>query len=365
MNQSPLARYQQDLRREGFVADAAQAEAVAALDALWQALVSRANQPPSWRPRWLFGAAPTPLKGLYFWGGVGRGKTYLMDLFFESLPLAKKQRTHFHRFMRQVHALLAEFKGQKNPLVQVADTIADQAEVLCFDEFFVSDITDAMLLAGLLARLFERGVCLVTTSNIAPDGLYENGLQREKFLPAIALLHQHTRVLNVDGGVDYRLRALKQARLYVYPLGPDAQRLLADHFLSLTGQSLPASSDVVVIEGRTIPIVAHWEDVAWFDFAALCDGPRSQRDYLVLASEYHTLLLAQVPQMDDAKNDQAKRFIYLIDELYDRGVKLILSAEVAIPHLYVGHQLKFPFERTQSRLLEMQSDAYLASPHKA
>ncbi len=306
-----------------------------------------------------------PVKGLYFWGGVGRGKTYLMDNFYESLPFREKMRAHFHRFMRRVHRELKQLAGEKNPLERVADNIAEEARVICFDEFFVSDITDAMLLGTLLEHLFARGVTLVATSNIVPDRLYENGLQRQRFLPAIALLNRHTSVVNVDGGVDYRLRALEQAELYHAPLGPDAERAMLDAFNRLA----PATEEVkeaveIEVEGRRIPCRFIAEDVIWFDFEVICNIPRSQNDYIELAKEFHAVLVGNVHQMGRKNDDHARRFVNMVDEFYDRNVKLVLSAEVDMVSLYTEGKLSFEFERTRSRLLEMQSHDYLARPHR-
>jgi cell division protein ZapE len=362
---APLAMYRQDSKRPGFVSDASQLAAVEALDNLHSRLLA-AQDPvrPFWRGILRLHTSPiVPPKGIYFWGGVGRGKTYLMDVFYDSLPFKQKMRTHFHRFMRRVHAELTQLKGQKNPLELVAKSLAEETCVICFDEFFVTDITDAMLLAGLLKALFDRGVCLVATSNIVPDGLYANGLQRDKFLPAIALLNRHTQVINVDGGVDYRLRTLQQAALYFYPLGDAAQTQMQAHFERLSAGAVIQPAQLTV-EGRVINARCEWEDIVWFDFKDLCEGPRSQQDYIVLAREYHTVLISSVPKLSASNDDAARRFIYLVDEFYDRGVKLILSAAESIGTLYGGGKLEFEFARTQSRLLEMQSEAYLASPHK-
>ena len=365
---SPREQYQSDIQNKGFIPDAAQKAAIDHLQSLYERLRSRPKQSylgSAWLGRML-GKPLTPAKGLYFWGGVGRGKTYLMDVFFDALPTQYKMRTHFHRFMRRVHHELTQLKGQKNPLSLVADTIADEAYVICFDEFFVTDITDAMILAGLLEALFERGVTLVATSNIVPSGLYQNGLQRERFLPAIALLEQHTEVVNVDGGTDYRLRALRQAALYYAPADHKAKRALDDCFLRLTTDAHTQQDVALNIEGRDIQAQRVGDGVAWFDFTSLCDGPRSQRDYIELAREYHTVLLSSVPKLGEANDDQARRFIYLVDEFYDRNVKLIISADEPIHTLYnPAGRLAFEFERTQSRLLEMQSQDYLELPHKA
>jgi len=303
--------------------------------------------------------------GLYFWGGVGRGKTYLMDSFFESLPFQRKLRMHFHRFMLRVHRELRRHKGQRNPLRLVADGLADEARVLCFDEFFVSDIGDAMILAGLLEALFDRGVTLVATSNIQPDRLYENGLQRQRFLPAIELVKRHCEVLNVDGGIDYRLRSLSAAPLYHSPLGEAAESRLMEVFRSLVPSLEEIRKGVVLeVEGREIAARYVAEDVAWFDFKALCAGPRSQNDYIELAREFHAVLLGGVPVLDAGHDDQARRFINLVDEFYDRNVKLALSAAAPLDALYTGTRLGFEFERTRSRLREMQSHDYLGRAHR-
>jgi cell division protein ZapE len=370
---SPAQRYQKDLEQGGFSYDPAQEHAVSYLQSLYERLIDDgvSSAPKNGLMAKLIGrlgARPSevgPIKGVYFWGGVGRGKTYLMDNFYESLPFEKKMRAHFHRFMRRVHRELKQLKGEKNPLEKVADRIASEARVICFDEFFVSDITDAMLLGTLLEFLFERRVALVATSNIIPDGLYENGLQRQRFLPTIALLNKHTDVVNVDGGTDYRLRALEQAELYHSPLDSDADIALMSAFEGLA----PAMGEVqksvdLEIENRPVPCRYVAEDVVWFDFDVICDIPRSQYDYIELAREFHAVLVGGVPQMGRKNDDQARRFVNMVDEFYDRNVKLVLSAEVDMPSLYEGGGLAFEFQRTQSRLLEMQSHEYLARPHR-
>jgi len=357
---TPLQRYQQDLLRPDFVADAAQKNAVENLQRLYDELLARPT-----RAGFLSGLLrrnSPPCKGLYFWGGVGRGKTYLMDTFFESLPFDKKLRLHFHRFMRRVHQEIRTLKDRENPLEIVADRIAAEARVLCFDEFFVSDIADAMILGNLMEKLFARGVSLVATSNIVPDRLYENGLQRERFLPAIDILKANVDVLNVDGGTDYRLRTLTQAELYHWPLDAKADQILASSFSALS--PVPGRDNVELeVEGRTIRARKVADDVAWFDFAALCDGPRSQNDYIELAREYHTVLISNIPALHKGIDDQVRRFINLVDEFYDRCVNLVISAEKPLEELYSGGRLSFEFQRTQSRLLEMQSHEYLAREH--
>ncbi len=368
---SPLARYERDLLRPDFRHDPAQAAPVKHLQHLHEQLVSawRAEQQQS-----LFGnffkrfsgdSSRELVRGLYFWGGVGRGKTYLMDNFFESLPFEQKLRAHFHRFMRRVHAELKKLDGKKNPLKLVADTIAAEARVICFDEFFVSDITDAMILGTLMEELFARGVTLVATSNIVPDGLYKDGLQRARFLPAIDLLNKHTLVVNVDGGVDYRLRALEQAELYHHPLDDAADESLMCSFKSLVQAGAEVREQLEVeVEGRMIQSRYISEGIIWFDFVDLCDGPRSQNDYIELAREYHTVILSNVPGLGRAKDDQARRFVNLVDEFYDRQVKLVISAELPLAELYSTGKLDFEFQRTVSRLLEMQSHEYLTRPHR-
>lgn len=362
---TPLQRYDQDLQRSDFTPDAAQAAAVAQLQRVYDALVQRQcrrDRRSNFLRRISF-RHDEPVQGLYMWGGVGRGKTYLMDVFYDSLPFENKIRTHFHRFMRDVHKALSELSGEKNPLKLVAANIAKQAQVICFDEFFVSDISDAMILAGLFEELFRRGIVLVATSNIAPDGLYKDGLQRVRFLPAIALLKTNSVVMNVDGGTDYRLRTLEQAELYHWPLDAAADVSLKDSMQRLAPDEI-AWSQKLELEGRWLDTLALADDVAWFDFYAICDGPRSQHDYIELAKEYHAVLISNIPVFSDS-DDQARRFINLVDEFYDRRVKLVVSAAAPINGLYQKGRLAFEFERTQSRLLEMQSTDYLAAGHRA
>lgn len=364
----PAARYQALLADGTLLADEGQAKAVAALDGLYQRLVKReAAGVPSWTTRvgrfmGVVPATPAPL-GLYMWGGVGRGKTFLMDLFYDALPFPGKQRMHFHRFMREVHRGLNQQAGAANPLRKVADEFAQRGRVLCFDEFFVSDIGDAMILGELLQELFARGLVLVATSNVVPVNLYENGLQRQRFLPAIDALVKHVEVLNVDGGIDHRLRVLEQAEIYHAPLDEAAEESLAASFDQLAGSEPITRQHILEIEGRDLRAKACSEGVVWFDFVQLCDGPRSQNDYIELAKLFHTVLVSDVPKFTSATEDQARRFISLVDEFYDRGVKLILSAAEPITGLYQGERLTFEFERTQSRLLEMGSRDYLAREH--
>lgn len=360
-NMTPLEHYHADLERAGFIKDPAQEDAVKALDNLYHRLVADHHRSNSLLNRL---RKRKPQQGLYMWGGVGRGKTYLMDVFFKVLPFPEKRRMHFHRFMQKVHREMRQRQGEKNPLVSIARQFAREARVLCFDEFFVTDITDAMILAGLMEELFANGVTLVTTSNIEPQGLYKDGLQRARFLPAIALLETHTRVMNVDGGRDYRLRLLEQTALYHHPLDSAAKAFLEERFNALEPDtSRHRERGNVMIEGRKIATVKCADDVVWFEFRELCDGPRSQMDYIEIAREFHTVMLANVEQLGVGKDDMARRFVNLVDEFYDRGVKLMVTAEVPIEALYTGDKLEFEFERTLSRLLEMQSSDYLGREH--
>ena len=332
----PLQRYLKGVDRGEYQRDDSQEVALRLLQKLFDEISASVDQPPSGFLARLIGKKGNPplVRGLYFWGGVGRGKTFLMDLFYEELPIKQKKRLHFHRFMREVHRKLNDFQGESNPLKKVAASFAGQARVICFDEFFVSDITDAMLLAGLLDEMFKLGVTLVATSNVEPDHLYENGLQRRKFLPAIELLNTHTLVHNMDGGLDYRLRALESAEIYHFPLDDAAETGLQAAFRSISPDEGRAAV-VLPIEGRDIATRRCGDGVAWFEFAALCDGPRSQNDYIELARLFQTVLIGNVPRFGEQKEDQARRFISLVDEFYDRSVKLILSAEspILIPSL--------------------------------
>lgn len=367
---TPLARYKKDLQRDDFSYDAAQEMAVKHLQRLYDELLAAESAPPlgflgKLKDR-MSKKTIEPVKGLYFWGGVGRGKTYLMDTFYDTLPFERKMRTHFHRFMQRVHQELKELDGTKNPLTAIAEKYAKETRIICFDEFFVSDITDAMILGSLLKELFARGVSLVATSNIVPDGLYKEGLQRTRFLPAIDLLNRFTEVVNVDSGVDYRLRMLEQAELYHWPLDDQADVSLERSFVSLAPDIEALEIDAKIeINNRYIKARKACEDVVWFDFDALCEGARSQNDYIEIAKLYHAVLLSNVPQLGRSRDDAARRFVNLVDEFYDSGVKLIISAETPILSIYTEGKLGFEIERTKSRLLEMQSHEYLAREHRA
>lgn len=363
---TPWQRYQADLQRKDFTHDPAQEQAVRLLQDLFERLLARRRERSGGVLGWLRnlrGKKREPEIGLYFWGGVGRGKTYLVDTFYDCLPFRRKLRVHFHRFMQRVHAELNSLEAEKNPLEIVADRLAEEAVVICFDEFFVTDIGDAMILGGLMEALFARGVTLVATSNIVPEKLYENGLQRQRFLPAIALVEKYTQVVNVDAGVDYRLRTLQQAELYHFPLDEGADESLRDSFERLAPE-VGKHWERLEVNSRYLTCRRLADDVAWFDFAELCDGPRSQNDYIELARIFHAVLISGVPAFVPDNDDQARRFINLVDEFYDRNVKLVLAAEKPLLDLYSGGRLEFEFQRTVSRLQEMQSFEYLAREHK-
>lgn len=305
-----------------------------------------------------------PVRGLYIWGSVGRGKTLLMDLFHESLPEGIGRRSHFYRFMREVHARLGELKDREDPLREVAAGIAEKVTVLCFDELFVSDIGDAMILGRLFDALFHQGVTLVATSNVPPDQLYRDGLQRQRFLPAIALLQRRTQVVRLEGPVDYRLRHLAQSGTWLDSTAADTPIRMNQLFSTLSGQ--PAATTAILnVEGRPIRARRAAPDMVWFGFDEICDGPRSQNDYIDLAHDYHTVFISDVPVFGAGTEDAARRFIMLVDEFYDRGVKLVVSARSPPSELYHGERLRLEFGRTTSRLIEMQSADYLARHHAA
>lgn len=356
----PSARYAQGVAAGEWQDDPAQRQALVAFDRMHVEL--EAPEPGFWQR--LRGQGRVPVRGLYLWGGVGRGKTFLMDLFGDSLTDTPHQRVHFHRFMQGIHAELRSLSGTRDPLVEVAARIAARVRVLCLDEFFVLDIGDAMILGNLLAALFERGVTLVTTSNTEPAQLYRDGLQRERFLPAIRLLEQHCQVAEMVSANDWRLRALKQAPVYLTPPDAAAERAMAALFQRIAHGS---GRDAVTLEinQRQVQARREAEGVVWFDFDAICDGPRGVADYIHLARTYHTVLISGVPEFTPQTEDAAQRFVELVDELYDHGVKLVLSAALPIIELYDGRRLRAVFARTESRLIEMQSEDYLAREHRA
>ncbi len=369
---SPLSRYQQALDAGEYQADEVQRRAVTQLDRIYQALLQKpAASAPAGGLRGklsrLLGkggdtAPQRPVQGLYMWGGVGRGKTWLMDMFFHSLPGDRKMRLHFHRFMLRVHEELTELQGRENPLEIVADGFKAETDVLCFDEFFVSDITDAMLLATLLQALFARGITLVATSNIPPDDLYRNGLQRARFLPAIDLINEYCDVMNVDAGIDYRLRTLTQAHLYLTPLSDQTRETLDRMFVKLAGKA-GEDAPLLQINHRPLQAIRSVDGVLAVDFHTLCEEARSQLDYIALSRLYHSVILYNVQVMGPLKENTARRFLALVDEFYERHIKLVIGAEASMFEIYQGVQLKFEFQRCLSRLQEMQSEEYLKLPH--
>ncbi|WP_180058803.1 cell division protein ZapE [Acinetobacter sp. YH12227] len=357
---SPAERYTQALASGQFLPDQEQAQAVHELDRVWQELIQRFKASKKAFRRFRRQTAP---KGVYMWGGVGRGKTWLMDQFYESVPFRRKTRMHFHHFMQYVHRELNKLSGQRNPLELVADQIYKEAVVICFDEFFVSNVTDAMILSDLFQKLFTRGITLVATSNIAPDGLYKNGIHRDRFIPTIEMVKKNCVILNVDAGVDYRLRVLKQAQLFKSPLTHEHKLWMAQRFTALT-QTQVQSQEAILINNRIVETIGHTEDVLWCEYSELCLKPRSPADFIEIANIYNTVLVSNVPHLTDYLSEGTRRFIYLVDEFYDRGVKLLLTSEDSIIDIYQGEKLAFEIERTRSRLLEMQSDDYLQTSHR-
>jgi cell division protein ZapE len=361
----PLAHYQKDLQKPEFQPDAAQQLAVENLQRLWDELVDQPEEKVGFFEKiGLSSAKPkTPVKGLYFWGGVGRGKTYLVDTFYELLPFEQKLRMHFHRFMQRVHTERKELRDQADPLEIIGKKLAKEARVLCFDEFVVNDVADAVILVRLIRVLFDEGVTLVATSNVEPKNLYLGGLQRDLFIPAIDMIYQYTDVINIDSGIDYRLQFLDKAETYFSPVDQAAKDGMQYNFEHLAPE-VGVLNGKIKVEGRELEFIRRADGVIWFEFDELCDGPRSQNDYIELARCFHSVLLSNVPVMDRLKEDQARRFINLVDVLYDHSVKLIISADALVNQLYTGKRVAFEFQRTVSRLQEMQSHDYLALSHK-
>jgi cell division protein ZapE len=357
---SVLEFYQSELKTRGYHSDPAQLRAVDSLERCgreWTAYKeSRSNALKK-----IINNPDIP-RGVYLYGGVGRGKSFLMDCFYSAVPLKRKTRLHFHEFMREVHRELAELSGTANPLDVLAQAMSEKYKLICFDEFHVSDITDAMILHRLLKALFENGVGLVATSNFRPDDLYPNGMHRDRVLPAIDLLNQSLEIVNVDNGTDYRIESLAQVALYHVPCGEAADAAMTQAFESLVASH--DESPVLHIEAREIRARRKAGGVVWFDFKTLCGGPRSQNDYLEIATQFHTVLLSGVPQMNIRLASEARRFTWLVDVLYDRRVKLVLSAQVRPEDLYVEGPLVHEFARTVSRLHEMQSREFLALEHR-
>jgi cell division protein ZapE len=355
-----LEYYQQALARRGFVADDAQYAAVQRLQRTYEQWVDYKSRRSSALRRMVV-RPPLP-RGAYLWGPVGRGKSFLMDSFYLTVPLVRKRRVHFHHFMRDIHRELERLKGREDPLDAVAWRVAKRYRLVCFDEFHVNDIADAMILGRLLQRTMDRGVVYCMTSNYPPDGLYPDGLQRERFLPTIALLRERLDVVPLDGPVDYRQRALEQVAVYHAPLGPEAERALERAFRQVA--DVEEEFHELDVEGRVIPYRKRAGGVVWFDFDVLCGGPRSQLDYLDLARRFHTVVLSNVPRMTARQANEARRFTLLVDVFYDAKVKLIVSAEAPPEALYVEGTLANEFQRTASRLAEMQTREYLMAARR-
>ncbi len=355
MSDSVLAAYEAELKQRGYASDPAQLRAVLALErcaAEWTAYKRKRSN----GFKKLINRPDIP-KGVYMHGGVGRGKSFLMDCFFNAVPLQRKVRLHFHEFMREVHRELADLQGTQNPLSVLGQRMAQKYRLICFDEFHVSDVTDAMILHRLLDSLFKNGVGMVTTSNFHPDGLYPNGLHRDRILPAIELLKTHLDVIGVDNGTDYRRSTLQQLETYNQPLNQQAEAALQRAFERLA--ETHDESPVLHIEARDIRALRKAGGVVWFDFKQLCGGPRSQNDYLEIATQFHTVILSNVPRLPVNMASEARRFTWLVDVLYDRRVKLIISAAVPPEQLYTEGPLAHEFARTVSRLIEMQSAEFL------
>jgi cell division protein ZapE len=355
-----IEAYRRALASRGFVEDAAQRAAIERLQGLASRCEAFGRDTRSLMGRWI--RRPRPPRGLWLWGGVGRGKSFLMDCFHQVVPVAAKLRIHFHEFMRGVHRELDALKGRANPLDEVARRVAHRYTLICFDEFHVSDIADAMILERLMRALFAQGVCFVMTSNYRPDDLYPEGLHRERVLPAIELIKAHCDLLQVDAGTDYRRGALERIEAYHQPLDIHAQRMLEDAWLRLAeGADEPPA---IELENRTVNALRRSGGVIWFDFETLCAGPRSQNDYLEIARRYHTVLLSEVPLMTAGMSSAARRFVWLIDVLYDQKVKLLMTAACPPEELYTRGSLSGEFHRTVSRIIEMQSREYLEAPRR-
>jgi len=359
---SPKAWYQAMSDKPGFIQDPSQAAAIANLDTLWHELVDFKAKRNHFLGRSLL--SPDVPKGIYFWGGVGRGKSFLMDVFYACVPYKRKRRIHFHHFMAEVHHEMKLLAAEKDPLIALANNIEKSTRLLCFDEFHVTDIADAMILGRLIEALFERGVVMIVTSNSSPDDLYPNGLQRQKFLPAIALIKRYLRVINIDSGNDYRLREMASAPLFMLTDDAKTESRMQAIFQRLSAASTEAAL-VIEIQGRSIPVKKLARQIAWFDFNAICGGPRAQEDYLEAARRFHTIFISDIPQMTANEAAEIQRFIWLVDVLYDNRVKLVASSAVSPNKICMDDEKATEFKRTVSRLVEMQSQNYLELQHQA
>jgi len=357
---SVLAAYQAELKARGYQSDPAQLRAVAALERCANEWANYKAKRSNVLKKLI--SRPEIPRGVYMYGGVGRGKSFLMDCFFHAVPIQRKTRLHFHEFMREVHRQLRDLQGTVNPLDELGKRVAQRYKLICFDEFHVADITDAMILHRLLAALFDHGVGFVTTSNFEPDGLYPDGLHRDRLLPAIALLKDKLDVLNVDAGTDYRKRILEQVSAYHTPLGEAATQALLHAFSDLAGAA--EDDPKIRIESRDVLCIRRAGGVVWFDFATLCGTARSQNDYLEIAHRFHTVILSDVPKMSSEMASEARRFTWLVDVLYDHRIKLLMSAEVAPEQLFTEGSFATEFQRSVSRIVEMQSREYKESDRR-
>ena len=359
---SPKAWYQAMSSKPGFISDASQAAAIADLDALWHELIDFKAKRNHFLGRSLL--SPDVPKGLYFWGGVGRGKSFLMDVFYACVPYKRKRRLHFHNFMAEVHHEMKLLASTPDPLIALADNIEKSTRLLCFDEFHVSDIADAMILGRLMEALFERGVVMIITSNSAPDELYPNGLQRQKFIPAIDLLKKNLRVINIDSGNDYRLREMTSTPLFMLSTDSESDSRMEAIFQRLSSDTIK-DVQFIEVQGRLVPVRRIAQQVVWFDFNVICGGPRSQDDYLELARRFHTVFISDIPQMTASEAAEIQRFIWLVDILYDNRVKLVVSAAATPDKICINEEKAMEFTRTASRLIEMQSQGYLELQHQS
>lgn len=357
---SPLAWYQQTSKNPEFIYDAAQEAAIVELDVLWHELVDFKARRNHFLGRSLM--SPDVPKGLYFWGGVGRGKSFLMDVFYACVPYKRKRRIHFHNFMSEVHHEMKMLSAHKDPLIALADNIEKSIRLLCFDEFHVSDIADAMILGRLMEAMFERGVVMIITSNSSPDELYANGLQRQKFLPAINLIKLNLKIINIDSGNDYRLRAMPSAPLFMLARDIDSNNHMQAIFNRISAGTIQNTRHIEV-QGRPIPVKMLSIKAVWFDFSEICGGRHAQEDYLEIAEKYSVLLISDIPQMHTGLAAEAQRLIWLVDILYDNRVKLVATAEASPHEICQDKEKSIEFARTASRLIEMQSQNYLELPH--
>jgi len=362
--------YKTSLKQPDMVHDAAQEQAIFKLEVLSRRLIARNKSPVlnflrqfSLLQMLMQKHQPQPAQGLYLWGGVGRGKSWLMNLFYEELAIEEKNRIHFHHFMLDIHEKLSTLNKQKNPLQHIAKQLAKKYRVICIDEFIVTNITDAMILSELLHSLFKHEVCLVVTSNRVPDDLYLNGLQRERFLPAIELIKTHTEVFHLDGGIDHRSALLELSDVYYFPVVEDTFQQITQRMQELSITPVIKNKTLNILK-REIKTIHCSDEIAWFDFETICSAPRAAQDYIELAQQFNTIIVSNIPIMDEFSDDKARRFIYLIDELYDRNVKLIATAAAEPEKLYQGNMLEFAFHRTSSRLIEMRSHHYLSQSHE-